>query len=138
VESPVNAPKLIVAVAFAVLIAACGTSESDPSASIPTTASPATTASSAESTVSGSREAGFELLDACLGAINAAAADTDLESPDVEALLGEVFIDGLPADCDVLDTTSPEDFGLTQDEVAARLEALLPARLLEFMLSPVE
>jgi hypothetical protein len=138
VENSVNTPKLIVAAAFAVLIAACGTSESAPSTSVPTAASLATTATSAESTVSGSRDAGFELLDACLGAINAAAADIDLESPDVETLLGEVFIDGLPAECAVLDTTSPEDFGLTQDEVAARLEALLPARLLEFMLSPVE
>ncbi|VAW07917.1 hypothetical protein MNBD_ACTINO02-980 [hydrothermal vent metagenome] len=133
-----NAPKLVVAAAFAVLIAACGTSESEPATSAPPTASVVTTSTSVESTASQSRDAGFELLDVCLGAINTAAADVDLGSPDVEALLADVFVDGLPPECDVLIDTSPEDFGLTQDDVAARLEALLPAQLLEFMLSPVE
>ncbi len=133
-----NATKLIVAVAFAVVVSACGTSESESSSSIPTTVALATTSTTVGSTASGSRDVGFELLDVCLGAITKAAADVDLEDPEVDALLADVFVDGLPSECDLLDTTSPEDFGLTQDEVAARLEAELPARLLEFLLSPVE
>jgi len=133
-----NAVKLIVAVAFAVVVSACGTSESAPSSSVPATVAPAATSTTSESTASGSRDVGFELLDVCLEAITEAAVDVDLENPEVDALLTDVFVDGLPIECDILDTTSPEDFGLTQDEVAARLEAVLPARLLEFLLSPVE